>query len=190
MKTRKPYSFDPALAKQLLAKGGYPGGKGLPPLTIYFTSSLGEASQVYEFVQGQLEQNLGITIGLKQIPLNSYDTFLHNKSTRPLLWGYTFGFDYPDPQEGFQYEFMTGAPYDYGNITIPRFDSLVTQANRSSDQAQRMRLYSQADNVLMDNAALLPLYYPSTNWLVKPYVHNFALTALYMRKWNRISMGG
>jgi ABC-type oligopeptide transport system substrate-binding subunit len=41
----------------------------------------------------------------------------------------------------------------------------------------------------MNDLGVLPLYYPNTNWLAKPNVKNFALTALYMRKWNTISLG-
>ena len=157
--------------------------------SIAFKDSLGSQQQVFEFVQAQLQQNLGISIGLKNMPINAFDKLVGDAKTRPLIYGYTFGFDYPDAQEADEYLRVTGAPYNYENYSNKRYDTLVEKANASSNQAERVKLYQQAENVLMNDLGVLPLYYPNTNWLAKPYVRNFALTALYMRKWQTISVG-
>lgn len=187
--SRKPYAYDAKLAQKLLAQAGYPGGKGFPKLEIAFKDSLGSQQQVFEFVQAQLQQNLGISIGLKNMPINAFDALVKDPKSRPLIYGYTFGFDYPDAQEADEYLRVTGAPYNYENYSNKRYDALVAKANASSNQALRVKLYQQAENVLMNDLGVLPLYYPNTNWLAKPYVKNFALTALYMRKWQTISVG-
>lgn len=185
---RKPYAFDAAAAKKLLADAGFPDGKGLPKLTIYFTSSLGQQQQVFEYVQAQLQQNLGIQVGLKLIPPTAFDDLLKNPKTRPAMWGYTFGWDYPDAQEGDQYELMTGAPYNYGGVSVKEFDRLVGEANAASDQAERTRLYEQGENALLDEAPFVTLYYPHTNWIVKPYVKGFGMGPLYMTPWAKTSL--
>jgi oligopeptide transport system substrate-binding protein len=187
--TRKPYAMNVDLARKYLAQAGFPEGKGFPKLDIYFKDSLGSQQQLFELIQAQLKQNLGISLGLKNTPVNAFDEMVDSPKKRPLLYGYTFGFDYPDAQEADEYLRVTGAPYNYENYSNKRYDALVGQANSSSDASKRAKLYAQAENILMNDLGVLPLYYPNTNWLAKPNVKNFALTALYMRKWNTISLG-
>jgi ABC-type transport system substrate-binding protein len=187
--TRKPYATNVPLAKKLLAEAGFPDGNGFPKLDIYFKDSLGSQQQLFELIQAQLKQNLGISVGLKNTPVNAFDALVKDPKKRPLLYGYTFGFDYPDAQEADEYLRVTGAPYDYENYSNKRYDALVEKANSASNPAVRKKLYEQAENILMDDVGLLPLYYPNTNWIAKPNVKNFALTALYMRKWNAVSLG-
>ena len=78
-----------------LRRPGYPGGKGFPSVALHYGINYGEYAQVYELIQAQLQKNLGIKVGLKELPINAFNTEVDNKKTRPLLWGYTFGFDYP-----------------------------------------------------------------------------------------------
>ena len=91
-------TFNTPKARALLAKAGYPGGKGFPSVELDYGINYGEYAQVYELIQAQLQKNLGIKVGLKELPINAFNNKLASPKTRPLLWGYTFGFDYPDAQ--------------------------------------------------------------------------------------------
>ncbi len=53
------------------------------------------------------------------------------------------------------------------------YDELVERARRLTDQAERLRLYRQADRILMEEAAIVPITYERDPLLVKPWVRRF-----------------
>jgi oligopeptide transport system substrate-binding protein len=186
----KGSTYNVALARKLLAQGGYPNGNGFPKISLYYAINYGEYSEVYEYIQSQLNRNLGITLGLKELPINAFNNLVGNAKQRPQLWGYTFGFDYPDPQELDQYLGITGAPYNYEGYSNKHYDQLVAKANATSNQAKRTRLYQQAESVRLADAPTVPLYFVNENWIVKPNVHGFGFSPLYMHKWREVSISG
>jgi ABC-type transport system substrate-binding protein len=186
--TTKPYSYNPTLAKQLFSQAGYPNGQGFPSLDLYYTLGAGTYQQVFEFIQNQLQQNLNIRIGLKAIPHNDFNATMADASKRPIFYAYGFGLDYPDAQEQTTYLGITGAPYNLENYSNPKYDSLVNAANASSNQAKRAALYAASERLRFSQAVDVVLYYPTTSWLVKPYVHGFGESPLYMKKWLGVSV--
>jgi len=188
--TRKDYSYDPALAKSLLAKAGYGSkGKPFPEVALTYSLATGETEQAFEFIQNQLQQNLGIRVGLKQMPANAFNSAMSNPKQRPSLWGYSFGLDYPDAQEQTTYLGITGAGYNFEAYSNKKYDALVNAANANSNQAKRAALYRQSENIRLDDAVDVPLYYPNSTWLVKPSVKGFGASPLYSKKWFGMSIG-
>jgi len=185
---QKPYSYDPGLAKQLLAKANYPNGKGFPAINLYYTLGTGEYEQVFEFIQNQLQQNLGIHIGLKQMPANAFNALMSNSAKRPVFYGFSFGADYPDAQEQTSYLGITGSGYNFENYSDKQYDRLVNAANASANQAKRASLYAASERLRFKQAVDVVLYYPNTTWLVKPNVHGFGESPLYTKKWFGVSV--
>ena len=181
-------TYDVSRARDLLAKAGYPGGKGFPSVALHYGINYGEYAQVYELIQAQLQKNLGIKVGLKELPINAFNTEVDNKKTRPLLWGYTFGFDYPDAQELTEYLGIGSAPYNYEGYTNARYDALIAKANADSNQKRRAQLYAQAENIRLADAPIVPLYFVNQNWLVKPNVSGFGYSPLYMHPWRQVTI--
>jgi oligopeptide transport system substrate-binding protein len=68
--------YDVAKAKELLAQAGYPDGKGFPVLTIKYNTNEGH-KKIAEFIQEQWQNNLGITVQLKN---EEWKTFLDTRS--------------------------------------------------------------------------------------------------------------
>jgi oligopeptide transport system substrate-binding protein len=181
-------TYNVALAKQLLAKAGYPNGKGFPSVELDYGINYGEYAEVYELIQAQLEKNLGIKVALKELPINAFNNELTSPKTRPDLWSYTFGFDYPDAQELDEYLGITGAYYNYDGYSNKHYDKLVAEANANSNQATRAKLYAQAENVRLADAPTIPLYFVNQNWLVKPNIKGFGYSPLYMHPWRQVSI--
>jgi oligopeptide transport system substrate-binding protein len=77
--------------------------------------------------------------------------------------------DYPDPYT-FMQIFYTGNGNNHEGYSNPRFDQLVDAAGNETDNARRFRLFEQAERLLDDDAAFIPLYYYATRHLVKPYL--------------------
>jgi len=188
--SRKDYSYDPELGKSLLAQAGYgSNGKAFPTVALTYSLATGETEQAFEFIQNQLQQNLGIHVTLKQMPANAFNAAMSNPKQRPSLWGYSFGLDYPDAQEQTTYLGITGAGYNFEAYSNKKYDALVNAANASSNQAKRAALYRQSENIRLNDAVDVPLYYPNSTWLVKPSVKGFGASPLYSRKWFGMSIG-
>lgn len=181
---RKPYRFNVAKARALLAQAGFPGGKGFPKVDLYYQANP-QYDTVFQFVQGQLRANLGIQIGLKPTPIKAYNALLADPDRRPILNQYGFGLDYPDAQEQHEYLGLSQPEgfANYANFSNKQFDALVKRANRTKDQKTRYALHRKAENILLNAAPILPLYNPLATWLAKPYVKGYALTPLYQRRW-------
>jgi oligopeptide transport system substrate-binding protein len=59
-----------------------------------------------------------------------------------------------------------------------RYEDLLQQAKQTTDQAARVKIYQQADRILMQQAVIVPLFYNKRYILMKPWVKNFHSTAI------------
>ncbi len=81
--------------------------------------------------------------------------------------------DYPDP-----HNFLGASGISrYTGWRNAAFDRLIEEARSIPDQARRMQLYRQADRILMEEAAIVPLTYLRAHLLVKPWVRQYPMAA-------------
>jgi ABC-type oligopeptide transport system substrate-binding subunit len=59
------------------------------------------------------------------------------------------------------------------NWRDPDYDEIVEEARRVLDHDKRMRLYRMAEEMLVREAPLFPLYYNRRHLLVKPWIRNY-----------------
>jgi oligopeptide transport system substrate-binding protein len=159
--------YDPIGAQELMAQAGYPGGSGFPPVEIIIWS--GAEPQMDGKMQSWREA-LGVEVSYKKIPLIDIPERAKSEPFHMALHGW--GADYPDPDNilrvGFRKE-MTGWPGE-------TFEEFVTNARRMLDQAERLKLYQEADRMLIEEAVVVPLVYDMTHLLVKPWVKRFPIS--------------
>ena len=174
--TIKPVEFNPEKAKQLLAQAGYPDGKGFPELPITFRQDIpyvGEAAQV---VARQLQDNLHIKIQIRPMEWAQFLTDRTNK-TMPLSH-LRWGADYLDPQNYLSLLLHTSKkvngvedhPENGIGYSNTEFDSLCDQADTEKDSKKRMELYLKAEQIAVDDAAWVPMYFQKDLELVNPKV--------------------
>lgn len=176
------YSFDPEEGKRLLAEAGYPDGEGFPKLDIVL-GDRSEEQAVAQYLQAQLKENLGVEVGVKTMPQTAYNDLINDPATLPKLLIYSFGLDYPDPQEMLEFFGTSEGFVNYERFSDKRFDELITKGNTSLDSAERTQAYSEAQEVFLDAAAVAPLYYGVAAWLAKPYLRGVGANRFYMNKW-------
>jgi oligopeptide transport system substrate-binding protein len=82
--------------------------------------------------------------------------------------------DYPDPDSFLR----VGLAERWTRWQHEGYARLVEQARRSADQRARMDLYRQADRILIDEAALIPLIYARNHLLVKPWVKKYPTSSI------------
>jgi len=153
-------TFDPKAAQAALAKAGFPGGKGFPPIEIWYREQGGYnaaiAAPMLQYLQAQFKTILGIDMNIKSMPGKDWTAALKDRTNSLFLAPYEY--DYLDPSNFYDL-FKTGGRHHY---SYPDYDKLVNAADAGSDWTQRLDTYAKAEQVLIDNAALVPLVHPVT----------------------------
>jgi ABC-type oligopeptide transport system substrate-binding subunit/tetratricopeptide (TPR) repeat protein len=162
--------YDPDQARQLLAWAGYPGGQGFPVVEL-LTAQTDFAARVGEYLQAQWRENLGVEITWKAAEWAALLDKVHKSP--PHLFLSAWRADYPDP-----HNFLSvclGQPWTKWRNAA--HDKLVEEARRATDQGERMKLYQQADQILIKEIPIMPLTYRRIDMLVKPWVRKYPTSA-------------
>lgn len=181
----KGFEYNPKLAAQLMKDAGYNGGKGFPEVTLHLNSSGGTNEKIATYMQGMLKKNLGVTINLNVIPMAE----LHPKAERGELDFWRFGWiaDYPDPSNflylfhGKNIDSTKETSINYFRYYNPKFDELYEAALKEIDDKKRMDLYAQCDQLLIDDAVVMPLLFNVDIRLINPEVTDFDINELEYR---------
>jgi ABC-type oligopeptide transport system substrate-binding subunit len=174
-------SFNPDAAKKLLTEAGYPGGRGLGTLTLTYGQE-GDNEQVVKFLQAQWKDNLGVNVTLQPLELSAFSDRLNATTQTPdkgLQFYYSvWGADYPDPQNFLSQQLHSGVGNNNGHFSDADLDRLTDQADiTSGDYIKRMKLYNQAEQIAVTQVGWLPLFNPTLNVLMRPYVQGLVLTS-------------
>jgi oligopeptide transport system substrate-binding protein len=174
--TITPIPYDPAQAKALLAKAGYPGGVGFPTLTLSFRQDMPWVGDTAQIVISQLKANLGISVQLRPM---EWAQFLKERTDKTMAFSHLrWSADYLDPQDFLSVllhssKRVNGAedhPENGVGYSNPAFDRLCDQADVEPDTQKRMALYAQAEQIAVDDAPWIPIYYQRDLELIKPRV--------------------
>ena len=141
-------------AQRLLTEAGYPNGEGFPELE-FLVSNSGGHHYLAEIIAEQWEESLGIRV--KVIPL-AWQELAKRMSERDYdigLLGWVA--DYPDPSAFLKY-FVTGSGNNDTGWFNEEYDRLIKEALNSDDEATRMQAFHQAEEILLAEVPLLPLY--------------------------------
>jgi oligopeptide transport system substrate-binding protein len=157
---------DPPRARRLLAEAGYPDGRDFPPVTSIIPALPGSET-VGEFVSRQWRDVLGIEVQAEAIAFDRYRAVLEGQDVH--LFSEALRAYFPDPAEFLQ----SSAPILDTGWHDEHYQALIGEARRSLDQAARMRLYAEAEQILVAEAPLIPLFYLRAHLLVKPWVRHF-----------------
>ncbi|MCU0501164.1 MAG: peptide ABC transporter substrate-binding protein, partial [Anaerolineae bacterium] len=66
------------------------------------------------------------------------------------------------------------------------FERFIEEARHLTDHAARLRLYKQADAIIMREAPVIPAYYSATHLLVKPWVKRFPIPPIGALSWKDV----
>jgi oligopeptide transport system substrate-binding protein len=169
--------YDPKGARHLLAEAGYPGGLGLPVLDTLLPADQPLYVAVIQYLQAQWLDNLGVEITWSEVDWGEY---LDQRTLRMWLMGWIA--DYPDPDT-----FLRAARWRVRTKwQSEAFDALVEGARRVMEQGERMKMYQRADRVLVEEAPILPLFYPRGDLLVKPWVSRYLTIAGKLWLWKDV----
>lgn len=168
-------SYDIAQAKSLIASSRYGSAANLPPIRL---TTSGWGSNIPEYLGAIIQDwkhNLGVEVTVRQLEPEIFSYYLKEEADEMLVTGWIA--DYPDPQNFLDILFHTDAEYNFGNYSNPDVDALLDQAGLEPDESKRFALYQKAEQIIVDEAACLPLWFGKTYVLIRPYVKNYKVDA-------------
>ena len=159
-------------ARELLAEAGYPGGRGFPKFQLMYNTHEMHRP-IAEVIQQQWQNNLNIKIDLQNMEWGSFIETVQQEQYAISRYGWIG--DYPDPNT-FLDLWVSDSPQSNLNWSNPKFDALVRDASRELDPKRRMEILREAEQTMVDDAALIPIFFYTAAHLVKPNVRGFAAT--------------
>lgn len=184
------FTFNLEKARTLMAEAGYPFGKGFPTLTLQVNAGGGRNLLVAEAIQGMLQENLGIKVELKQVEFAKHLEEIDQGRAAFYRLGWVA--DYPDPETFLNLLYGKLVP-DKGMSPVnsvryknPEFDVLFEQALSTTNTKERMAIYRKAEQIAINDAPMLIIFYDQDYRLVQPYVENYKNNSMDKRRYKYV----
>ncbi len=178
----KGYEYNPLLARKLIAEAGL-NAASAPVIKLY---TIPIYSDIASYIARQLEE-----IGLRiQVDVVQKSLLLDlTSNSRAAFFRGSWIADYPDAENYLSVFYSKNpAPPNYTRYQNPVFDSLFEKAIAETNDSVRYGLYRQADQLLIKDAPVVPLWYDVAVHLVQPYVKGFAPNALNLLELRRTQL--
>ena len=172
----RPLAHDPVRARALLAEAGHPGGAGLPPVTIW---SGARTERLLE-EHGRIVKDLG-AVGIRAA--YQYETDWPKFSRlvtegRAPMFLYSWSADIPDPDNFLSSLFHSRSARNYTGYANAVVDNLLLTARNERDVHRRVNLYRQAEQAVLEDASVLPVWHSSYERLFQPWVKSVEVNGL------------
>ena len=170
------YQFNAEKAQELLSEAGFPGGEGFPEITLTYVDA-GDQGLMAQFLQVQLSGNLGIDLALDPLDPSSYGgQVIGGRQFEITLLAWTA--DYPDSENFLASLFSAESFLNITGYANDEFERLAGLAATELDQETRVALWSQAHEVMIADAPIVPFIYIERYYLKSPSVHGLVLTGI------------
>ena len=185
------YAYNPTLAKKHLALSGFDPKAHQSPLQLQVNISGGKNIKIAEAVIKQIKNNLNIDI--EYIPLQKGEHYENVSRAKTKFWRAGWKADYPSPEIFLRLWYAKDLPpiteKSYLNTTRynnPVFDALFEKGMSTTNDSLRNMYYQQADQILMDDAVVLPLYTTKEIRLLQPYLREMPANAIEFRDFREV----
>lgn len=176
------FKTDSDQGRALLAKAGFPNGKGFPTLDFYVNAI--EGSSTHKMCQGvadQIKKELNIDLKIKLCTINERDDAINKGKAK--IWRSGWVADYPDA-ENFLSLFYSGNIKE-NSMTVNSFrfrntayDALFKRAMMETDLEKRNKLMVECDQMIIDEAAVMPIMTDDFIIMVNARVRDFKTNSM------------
>jgi peptide/nickel transport system substrate-binding protein len=171
----KGYSYNPDSSRKLLISAGFPNGKGLTAIKITTSS---DYLDICEFVQHELA-SVGIIAEIDVVTGLAYRDMLAN--SRMNMFRASWVADYPDAENYFalfySHNFCPKGP-NYTHFKNQYFDKLYEASQNEMDLKKRFQYYYQMDNIITEEAPVIPLFYDVAVRFTQKNISNLGINPL------------
>jgi ABC-type transport system substrate-binding protein len=164
--------FDVTAAQDALAESDYAGDM---PEIIISAWGYGDTDSPYvSMLVDMWQNNLDVEITVEYIEPDRFSEIAREEHGQMVVYGWCA--DYPDPENFLRVLFHTDSDFNVSGYTNPDFDVLVEQAAVEQDPAERISLYQEAETLLLEDFALLPMSHNVSYVLVSDKIRNFTFS--------------
>jgi peptide/nickel transport system substrate-binding protein/oligopeptide transport system substrate-binding protein len=176
------YSFDPARARDLLVKAGYPEGRGLPRMTLLYNDNEGHRRMCARIASDL--NAVGIPVEPRSLDFASYLQAITGTAEAPPKEEMVYFAWVGDFADAYNFLFANlysanrGTGGNYARYSNAEVDRLLDEAVALPDAEARAPLYRRAEAIAVEDAAWIFLYAFRDEALVRPEVEGLVLSPL------------
>ncbi|MCW3075529.1 MAG: hypothetical protein JWO32_138 [Bacteroidetes bacterium] len=175
----KGYDLDIAKAKNLLKEAGYPEGKGFPEVQLYVNSGNTRNNTVAAEIQKQLKSNLNVNVTFESLP--NGEKFLLQIKGKGNMYRDGWVADYPSPESFLSIFYGEPVTSDTSHMAYPNtikyknneFDKYYKLGRDAVNRDSASVYFLKAEQILLNDAPLIPLWYESNCRLIASRMKNF-----------------
>lgn len=172
----KGYPYNSGRARALLAEAGYPGGRDLQPIPIMSNRLDEDFFRLHDGIKKYLEA-VGIRADFRYV--TDWPTFSKLLDERKFqVFLYTWYADVPDPDNFLFKLFYSRGSRNFFGYSNPVVDDLLLRARREPDPQRRIQLYRRAEQLILDDAPIIPIFHYTYERLFQPYVRSIEVNGL------------
>lgn len=176
----KGYTYNPAKSRQLLKEAGFPDGQGLPAIKLL---TIPIYADMADYIAKQLTE-IGVLVQVETVQKSLLLELTSN--SRAMFFRGSWIADYPDAENYLSVFYSKNpAPPNYTRYANPKFDAVFEKALAETNDSLRYTLYQQADQLMMEDAPVVPLWYDKAVHLVQPNISGFVPNALNLLELRR-----
>ena len=161
-------------AKQLLARAGFPNGEGFPTATVIYNTT-DVHRKIALALQQMWKKELGINVELQN---QEWKVFLDSR--QHLNFSISRGgslSSLADPED-FLISYTTGHGMNDTGWSNKEYDTLLLKAQSETKKEKRFSILAQAENLLLNELPIVPMFYYSQSYLVAKSVKGFLPNSL------------
>ena len=169
--------YDFSKGASMLASAGYPGGKGLPALTLSYPSQGPNTADIVQAVQSELKA-AGVQVNLQQMDGNAFLDAM--QSGKLGMFMVSWQADYPGIDGFLQPLFESdniGATNVF-NYSNPDVDKLIQKALATTNAGQRNKTFTDAEKQIVSDMPAIPVVFGKNALVYAPRVTNFVYTPM------------
>jgi len=165
-------AYNLEMAKKKLVEAGYPGGKGLPTLTVEYRASTTMSRQEFEYTRALMEK-IGITL---KGNFQTFSAWLKRVETGNFqMCNSAWGADYPDAENFYQLNWTKSAPPgpNYGAYSNAAYDKMYEQIKSMPNGPERYKIFEQMNKILFDDMNTFVMFNRHKTGFVNKWVRNY-----------------
>ncbi|MCC7087645.1 MAG: peptide ABC transporter substrate-binding protein [Chloroflexi bacterium] len=178
------YEYNVARAKQLLSESRYAGN--MPRVVLTFSGSGAAPGDLLVAIQQGWQDALGVNIELQAIDTSAF----LREQRRGTFQMHSDGWsaDYPDPEDFLGKLFASDSTLNYTRYKNDEVDKLLLAARVETDRTKRYQMYAEAEQLIMDDAVVIPTFWPVDHVVVKPCVHGYPDVSMTVPKYRFVEI--